>query len=36
VKYEVTSQNGEVVAYDVTIHVKEAPKPPVPNAEKPI
>jgi hypothetical protein len=36
VKYEVTSENGEVATYDVTINVKEAPKPPVPNAEKPI
>ena len=25
--YEVTSENGEVATYDVTINIKEAPKP---------
>jgi hypothetical protein len=27
VVYEVTSENGEIATYDVTINIKEAPKP---------
>jgi hypothetical protein len=33
VKYEVTSENGEVVTYDTTITVTSAPAPDQPNVE---
>src|SRR5262245_4708001 len=33
VKYEVTSENGEVATYDTTITVKSAPAPSQPNVE---
>lgn len=36
VSYEVTSANGEVGAYDVTIDVRAAPKPPPPSVDNPI
>ena len=34
--YQVTTADGKVDGYDVTINVKEATKLPVPNSEKPI
>lgn len=34
--YEVTNASGKVDAYDVTINIKEPPKSPVPDSEKPI
>lgn len=36
VVYAVTNAVGKMDAYDVTINIKEAPKSPVPDSEKPI